>query len=190
WLTQPDKLESLLAERNLSDGGFIPRFLTCHTHCEAREIMKDKPEIPTTVLDLYADSILGLIETYCLAKEPFTIEPVSEGLERMEAHYNEIVKRRRGDLYDVTIYSARWNEQAWHIAVVLHAAKHGIRAHERKLEVDTTNRAIVIADWFASRQLEILSVSRDKARRDKRDKVHALLKEKPQGLRASDVYRA
>src|SRR4030095_12039479 len=34
WLTQPDKLDSLLAERSLSDGGLIPRILGFHTHFE------------------------------------------------------------------------------------------------------------------------------------------------------------
>ena len=48
WLTQPDKLDSLLAERSLSDGGLIPRILVCHTHCEAQEIVKDAPEIPAS----------------------------------------------------------------------------------------------------------------------------------------------
>jgi hypothetical protein len=68
--------------------------------------------------------IRNLIEVYRLAEEPFTIEPTPEALEAMNAHYNAIVKRRRSDLRDVTIYAARWNEQAWRIAVVLHAAQH------------------------------------------------------------------
>ena len=137
WLTQPDKLESLLAERSLSDGGLIPRILVCHTHCEAQEIIKDAPEISPAIEKAYADLIRSLIETYRLADEPFTIEPTPEALEAMNAHYNAIVKRRRGDLRDVTIYAARWNEQAWRIAVCLHAGLHGAHAHEHKLELDT-----------------------------------------------------
>src|SRR5207247_1078087 len=66
WLTQPDKLESLLAERSLSDGGLIPRILACHTRCEAREIEKDAPEIPANVEQDYADLIRSLIEAYRL----------------------------------------------------------------------------------------------------------------------------
>jgi hypothetical protein len=155
WLTQPDKLESLLAERSLSDGGLIPRILTCHTHCDAREIVKNAPEIPAAIEKAYADLVRTLIETYRLAEQPFTIEPTSEAIEAMNAHYNAIVKRRRTDLRDVTIYAARWNEQAWRIAVVLHAAQHGARAHECKLELDTAKRAIELADWFAVQQLEI-----------------------------------
>jgi hypothetical protein len=189
WLTQPDKLESLLAERSLSDGGLIPRILACHTHCEAREIVKDTPEISVTVENTYAALIRSLIETYRLADEPFTIEPTSEALEAMNAHHNDIVRRRRGDLRDVNIYAARWNEQAWRIAVVLHAAQHGPRAHEHKLAIGVANRAIELAEWFASQQLEILSASRDKVRREIRDGVLSILDEKPKGISARDVQR-
>jgi hypothetical protein len=190
WLTQPDKLESLLAERSLSDGGLIPRLLACHTHCDAQEIVQGAPEIATIVEKNYTDLIRSLIETYRLADAPFTIEPTGEALEAMNAHHNAIVKRRRGDLRDVNIYAARWNEQAWRIAVVLHAAQYGAGAHANKLEIDTAKRAIELADWFATQQLEILSASREKARREIWDEVLSLLAEKPQGVRASDVYRA
>jgi len=190
WLTQPDKLESLLAERSLSDGGLIPRILTCHTHCDAREIVKDAPEIPASVENDYTNLIRTLIETYRLADEPFTIEPTPEALEAMNAHYNGIVKRRRSDLRDVTIYAARWNEQAWRIAVCLHAGLHGAHGHEHPLELDTAKRAIELADWFAAQQLEILSASREKARREIWDEVLSLLADKPEGIRATDVYRA
>jgi hypothetical protein len=96
----------------LSDGGLIPRILCCHTHCEAREIVRDAPEIPASIVNDYANLIRNLIETYRLAHKPFTIEPTAEALEAMNAHHNGIVKRRRIDLRDVTIYAARWNEQA------------------------------------------------------------------------------
>jgi hypothetical protein len=174
----------------LSDGGLIPRILSCHTNCEAREITQSAPEIPASVEKSYADLICGLIRSYRLADEPYTIEPTPEALEIMNAHYNAIVKRRRTDLRDVTIYAARWNEQAWRIAVVLHAAQHGAHAHEHKLEIDSANRAIELADWFAVEQLEILSAGREKARREIFDEVLSLLAHKPQGIRASDVYRA
>ena len=113
-----------------------------------------------------------------------------KALDEMNAHYNAIVKRRRTDLHDVNIYAARWNEQAWRIAVVLHAAHYGAHAHEHNLELDTAKRAIELADWFAAQQLEILSAGRHKAQRAKRDQVLSLCDDKPSGIRASDVYRA
>jgi hypothetical protein len=189
WLTQPDKLESLLAERSLSDGGLIPRILACHTRCEPQEIVKDAPEIPARVENEYADQIRSLIRTYRLADNPFTIDATPEALNAMNAHHNAIVKRRLTDLHDVNIYAARWNEQAWRITVVLHAAQHGAHAHEHRLEIETAKRAIEVANWFAAQQLEILSASREKACRKTREEVLSLLADKP-GIRASDVYRA
>lgn len=81
-------------------------------------------------------------------------------------------------------------EQAWRIAVCLHAGLHGAHAHEQRLELDTAKLAIELADWFAAQQLEILSVSREKARRETWDEVLSLLADRPEGIRASDVYRA
>jgi len=84
WLTQPDKLDSLLAERSLSDGGLIPRILACHSRCEAQEIVEGAPEIPATIEKAYTDLIRSLIEAYRLADEPFTIEPTFRSLRRDE----------------------------------------------------------------------------------------------------------
>jgi hypothetical protein len=142
--------------------------LACHANCEAQEIVGAAPEIPTSVENDYTNLIRILIETYRLADEPFTIEPTPEALDAMNAHHNAIVKRRRTHLHDVNIYAARWNEQAWRIAVVLHAAQHGAHAHKHKLELDAAKRAIELADWFAAQQLEILSASRESASRKTR----------------------
>jgi hypothetical protein len=190
WLTQPDKVETLLAERGLIEGGLIPRFLICHTHAQPRPIIEDATGIPATVSMAYANLVRSLLKAYRLADKPFTIEPTAEAARAMNAHYNAIVERRRGDLRDVTTFAARWTEQAWRIAVCLHAGLHGPHAHEHKLELDTAKRAMELADWFAAQQLEILSASRDKARREIRDQVLSLLDAKRQGIRASDVYRA
>jgi hypothetical protein len=40
WLTQPDKLQSLLDERSLNEGGLIPRILACHTNCGRARLVK------------------------------------------------------------------------------------------------------------------------------------------------------
>jgi hypothetical protein len=64
WLTQPDKLQSLLDERSLNEGGLIPRILACHTNCEPREIGKNPPSISINVEKGYAGLIFCLLETY------------------------------------------------------------------------------------------------------------------------------
>jgi hypothetical protein len=160
WLTQPDKVQSLLDERSLNEGGLIPRILACHTDCEPREIGKNPPSISSSVEKAYAGLIYSLLTTYRLAPECVTIEPTSEALEALNDHRDAIVKRRRGELRDVTSYAARWNEQAWRITVCLHAGTHGSPAHEHPVALETAQQAIALADWFAEEQLRILNAGR------------------------------
>ncbi len=93
----------------------------------------------------------------------------------MNAHHNAIVARRRRELRDVTSFAARWNEQAWRIAVCLHGAQHGAAAHHHQLELETAQRAITLANWFAAQQLEILNAGRTQRRTARLEKLRALL---------------
>ncbi len=131
-----------------------------------------------------------MLNTFRLAPEPFTIEPTPEARQMMKEHHNQIVARRLDDLRGVTAYAARWKEQAWRIAVCLHAGLHGEHAGERMLAADTAASAIALADWFAGEQLRILPCGRHAARRAKRDEVLALLADNPKGITARDVHRA
>jgi Protein of unknown function (DUF3987) len=175
WLTQPDKLDSLLMEQSLSEGGLIPRILACHTNCQPREIADNVPAIPLSIATTYADLIRSLLTTYRLASEPQTIYPTPEALRAMNAHHNAIVVRRRGELRDVTSFAARWNEMAWRIAVCLHAAQYGAEAHCRQLDLGTAQRAITVADWFADRQLEILNAGRTQRKFERLQKLKDLI---------------
>jgi len=190
WLTQREKLETLLGKKELTDGGLIPRLLVCHTNAEPLEIVDGATGIPAEVSAAYRQTIRDLLRAYRLADEPRTIQPSPEALALMNGHFNEIVGRRRGELRDVTSYAARWNEQAWRLAVCIHAGEHGGQAHEHELDVETAARAIELADWFADSQLEILSAGRAAGRRQLWDDVLKLLADNPNGIRATDIYRA
>jgi hypothetical protein len=190
WLVQPDKLETLLGKTELTDGGMIPRLLVCHTRAMPRPIVDGVEGIPADTVNAWAMLVGKLIHVFRMASEPFTIEPMPEARRMMDIHHNHIVSRRNGELRDVTTYAARWNEQAWRMAVCLHAGLHGEDAGGRMLAADTAASAIALADWFAGEQLCILARGRHAARRAKRDEVFELLADNPKGIRASDVYRA
>ena len=190
WLVQPDKLETLLAERSLTDGGLIPRLLVCHTRAQPRPIVDGGEGIPAATMNAWAMLVGKLLHTFHKANEAVTIEPTPEARQMMDAHYNQIVDRRLADLRDVTTCAARWNEQAWRIAVCLHAGLHGEHAGGRMLAADTAASAIALADWFTGEQLRILARGRHAARRAKRDEVLALLADNPEGITARDVHRA
>jgi hypothetical protein len=189
WLVQPDKVQALLAESGLTDGGLIPRFLICHTRAQPRPIVDGIQGIPSAIADVWGQLVRQLIQAFRIASESVTIEPSPEAWQEMKGHFNRIVERRLGDLRDVGSYAARWNEQAWRIAVCLHAGLHGEDAGKRGLDVETARKAIAMADWFAGEQLAILAGGRHAARQNLLDQVMGLLVNKPQGIQASDVYR-
>ena len=189
WLVQPDKVETLLAKAELTDGGMIPRLLVCHTRAMPRPIVDGAEGIPVDTVNAWAALVGNLIDTFHMAGEPFTIEPTPEARRMMDGHHNRIVERRLGELRDVTTYAARWNEQAWRIAVCLHAGLHGEDAGGRQLSADTAASAIALADWFAGEQLRILEGGRHAARRAKLDEVLGLLADTPKGITATDVSR-
>jgi len=160
WLVQPDKVETLLDEKSLTDGGLIPRLLVCHTRAQPRPIVDGIQGIPTATAEAWGNLVRQMIRTFRLASEPVTIEPSPEAHQAMKDHFNHIVERRLGDLRDVSTYAARWNEQAWRIAVCIHAGIHGEHAGGRGLNADTARKAIALADWFANEQLRILAGGR------------------------------
>jgi replicative DNA helicase len=190
WLTQPDKLEILLGERSLTDGGLIPRLLPCHTNAQPQHVDPDAPGILQSVLDGYRQLVHDLLTEYRLARESRIIIPSPAAMTLLTDYHNAIVDRRKNELKDVTSYAARWAEQAWRISVVLHAAEYGRQAHDHELTHATAIHATEMMDWFAAQQLDILSGGRWKAQRDRRNEVLSLFAEMPDGITARDVYRA
>jgi acetolactate synthase regulatory subunit len=69
-------------------------------------------------------------------------------------------------------FVARWTENAWRLALVLHAAEHGTNAHNVMLPPETAQSATRIIDWFARGQLDLIQRSR---RDEDNDSVERLL---------------
>ncbi|MBI4024766.1 MAG: DUF3987 domain-containing protein [Verrucomicrobia bacterium] len=189
WLTQPDKLETLLGERSLTDGGLIPRLLSCHSNAQPQHLDPDAPGISQTVTDAYRQLVHDLLTEYRLASDSRILISSAKAMTLLTNYHNTIVEKRKAELKDVTSYAARWAEHAWRIAVVLHAAEYGRQAHDHELTHATALRATAMMDWFAAQQLDILSGGRWKAHRDRRNEVLSLWAEMPDGITARDVYR-
>lgn len=190
WLVQPDKVETLLGERSLTDGGLIPRILVCHTHCAPQPILGTQLGIPEDVRVKYGRLITDLLESYRMAGQPYTITPNLEAQDLLISHYNEIVERRKTDLRDVTTFAARWNEQAWRLTVVLHAGLYGKDACKHQLSGETAQKAIDLAMWFGNQQLEILEAGRAQLKKQKCDQVFELLARLPMGITSRDIQRS
>jgi hypothetical protein len=196
WLLQPDVLVRLFQTASLSHSGFLPRFLTCQTQAITQKIApENSPAVSYVNAGQWTGLITGLLGTYHVAEQPYRIKPTPEAKLLLDAFFNAIVDRRATDLVDLGPFASRYGEQAWRVALTLHAGLHGVLAHKEQLTVETAKNAIRIVEWFIDEQLNILSKSRRDRQVQVEDEVFELLKKNQSRRRidyitARDIHRA
>lgn len=182
WAVQPDKVRELLESVAMSESGLLPRFLLADTKAEPQEEPEVRHCVPAEVKDAWAALIDCLLDEYHEPDiKPRVIQPEREAAALLRDYANEIVQRRRrgGDLEDVTIYAARWAENAWRLAVVIHAAEHGADAWQEPLALCTADKAVRLMRWFANQQLRTLSAGREERLAKRLEKLREVLTLKP-----------
>jgi Protein of unknown function (DUF3987) len=190
WLVQPDKLDRMISEKSLTEGGFLPRALFCQVDTEPSPDNAATSGIDPETQNSWSDLLLQLFASYHQSSgEPQKLVVADEVMHVLTEHHNVVVDRRLTELADADSYAARWNEWAWRLTVVLHAAKHGPDAHVERVEVDTARGAIRVANWFADQQLGLLAQSRAVANSLKEKAVYELLVKKSK-ITARDVQQA
>jgi hypothetical protein len=163
WMVQPDAARKAFNEESFTDSGLLPRFLTFDPKAEPQERYEQPAPIPTAIKAGWETLIRSLATTYRMnGDEPQTVSVSREALAAITDYERENVRRRRrdGDLVDLAPFVARWTENAWKLALVLHSARHGSGAHEATLEAGTAADALEVMRWFAGRQLEVLQSGR------------------------------
>lgn len=163
WMIQPDAARKAFADSTLTESGLMPRFLTFDAKAEPQ--VRDAPPapIPQQCKDRWANLIGELVENYRLrGDEPRVASVMPEASALLAEYERENIRRRQstGDLPDLASYVARWAENAWRLAVVLHAARHGATAHEAALDEQTAADAVEITRWFSKMQLQVLAAGR------------------------------
>jgi hypothetical protein len=179
WLVQPEKLDAMASVKSLAEGGFLPRVMLCEVDGEP---MPDSGSIQSIDPDAQKDwdaLILDLFRIYHQRTgEPHALEMSKQAELKLREHHNRIVERRLAELADADSYAARWNEWAWRLGVVLHAAEHGVNAYNIVLEAATADSAVRLADWFADQQLQLLAQSRAAIKAEKEKAIYDLLRKK------------
>lgn len=178
WLIQPDKARRLTESEAITESGLLPRFLICDSKAEAM----DEPEEPyplnkTTAKD-WTKLIRDLLEAFrAKGNTPVTIQAETRARRIIVAYQNTNNARRRkgGDLRDIAAFVARWAENAWRLALVLHAGKYGRDAGEFALEEDTARRAVGIVEWFSQEQIAILAPERSNRYRSRLVRLISIL---------------
>ena len=189
WLVQPDKVEKIFNKKFASEGGLLPRFLVCQVNCKPMPIDRRRAPESDEPLRAWNALIASLLSTYRCSENRIVITPAAGAIKLLDDHHNRLVERRNGDLQFIESYVARWNEQAWRLALVLHAALWGPKAHRKRLSPETARNAIEVAKWFANQQLAKLVNGREASQQQLVDAVLRLCRAKPAGIKAKDVYR-
>lgn len=180
WLFQPDKIDQLTGTEAFTAGGLMPRCLIFNSRARPQEEPLIRHSIQKNVSEMWRNLVLKLAENFHQRDIPVTIQTAPEAAELFREYHNMIVQRRNdGDLNDVNSYAARWAENAWRIALVLHAGSYAESAINHELNADIGRAAIAIMNWFADRQLEILSGAREQKRIERSTKLFNLLAGKP-----------
>jgi len=189
WLTQPDKLQRLLAERALSEGGLLPRMLLLEVRCAPLRVSTSETGISSAATACYETTISALFQTFRNSMRVAQIDADDDARQRLVDYHNTIADRRELELRDVSGFAARWGEYAWRLALVCRAARLGKDVGEAPLALEDAEAGIALADWFALQQLTVLQAGRVEAQNERYSKVLNLFGTKPTVV-ARDVYRA
>ncbi len=164
WLVQPDAMARLFGTDTLAQSGFLPRFLPCHTQATTQKILDGEAQAVSEAVNAqWAGLVSDLLATYHAAAKPFRVEASPEAKRLLDDFFNSVVDRRAIELADVGQFASRYGEQAWRVALVLHAALHGPDAHNHRLDAETAQSAIAVVQWFVDQQLNVLARGRHQA---------------------------
>ena len=195
WFIQPDMAAQLFDQDSLAASGFLARLLVCHTHARPQRIEDDAQFLPSTLRDRWAEVVRDTLATFHHATEPVRIEASPEAMAFMIQFHNLVIDRRDADLADVGAFAARYAEQAWRLAVVLHAAEHGAATASHPISHATASRASSLVSWFIDQQLGMLAKGRAVAAEKLEESVVELIERNRERravghITARDVLRA
>lgn len=169
-LIQPDLARELRHDPGFYERGLVARILFSDTKAIMRpvDIARGRPATPEHLQSGWDSLIRGLFRCYYEdAAEPVAVKLSDEAISAIVSlHNEEATKAEAGDDAAIEL-RARYAEQATRLAVVLHAMRHGTRAHDRDIAGETAVAAVEIMRFFIAHQLPVIQAKRTKAESDK-----------------------
>jgi hypothetical protein len=155
-------------------GGFLARCFSADTHLDMHfETEQSGVHFDEAIAGQWNTFIKALYAKYHEAEEPYKLSVDPEVRIKSRLFYNKIVQLVKGRLHDIRGFAARWNEQAWKSAEILHAAIHGTECEKYPLSGETFDTATKVVHCFIVTQLEVLQAMRI----DMAEKTHERLQE-------------
>jgi hypothetical protein len=162
WMVQPRYIPALWGNQSLSTGGFLARCLAFNSGAEAQELTGYEPVVNADLQGDFNGTIRELWNAYGKNKLlPATVMPTKAAREAMRHYHNKCVRLRRDDLRDIQQFPARWCENAWKVALNIHAMIHGKESHLAELSEVTAQCAISILEWYSDQFLKLMNGGRE-----------------------------
>lgn len=180
WLLQPDKFVELIQKESLAESGFLPRFLFVKANARPRIEPEDPVPMNAEVLNQWRSLVHQLAGSFHDLAEPVTLKPSTNACRHIREFANTVANRRNqgGDLQDIDEFAARWAEQAWRLAVVLHAGAFGYEAQSHQVD-EAAARAVGLMHWFIQQQMTLLAPMREQRTTKRLESLISLLVTKP-----------
>ena len=182
WLVQPDKLHEMVSTEGLWSGGLLPRMLLVETGARMQHMDPDNvATIPEAVTQTWARLVRAILERYRQADhEREAVQPSQDARRVIAGLFNRGVNEvHSGLMRDLESFVARWAEQAWRIALILHVAEHPADAEAHPLTAETASAAVKTVEWFCLQQTRLLARGREEKRRKKLERLTKILEHLP-----------
>lgn len=180
WLCQPHRIDDFLGSEHLMEDGLLARFLVAHSRAKMAYMTDEDKAIPDAVSEGYGNLINAIFEAYGRRLDvPYTVNTSDEAFAILQEYHNLNVQRWNAENGSLRCCIARWSEQAWRMALVLHAATYGGNSHQIAVERETAERAVALQEWFAEQQVSIIRGTTRKKEDNRLEKLCELLMEAP-----------
>lgn len=175
---QPDIWLRVAGDPRMMESGFLPRCLAFDA--------KGRPARPTTHtipadVSLPWESLLFDLLDHIRVAETTAIVPVDDAARAIIDDFtNEAADAQEVDGKWATVipFAARLGENAWRIALTLHAILNGKVCHEAPLEPATASAAVILTRWYFAETLSLLKPAQAKRRLARMERLIGILKEK------------
>lgn len=191
WITQPDNMYALFDKDALADSGLLCRVLPFIFEGRRPPANYEEVEFPPAVSSAFHDRIWELATTYHQHRgDPHLISATPAARKLLidyDSHIRDLIDNR--DLKWIATFAVRLGEQAWRIALVLHALEHGNVAHNRNLGVQSAKGAVEIVKWFFRQVEALFGTMVDNKADQQMAAAREFVDRHPEGVTAREVQR-
>jgi hypothetical protein len=178
-------MRRMISTKQFTEGGLMPRFLLSVSSDPIPFIEPDAPAPDSEVQARWSKLCTDLLRQYRLSNADYRASMMPDALTEYVNFANSLIACMNDGMVDVQSYVARWCEISFRVALILHMAKHGDKAHDVKINLQTAKDAKEIIQYYASVQMQLLAPKTEDDQFARATKLYRTLMERYGGSAAT-----